>query len=257
MHGPWAVVAGASEGIGAAFSRELARRGFKLVLLARRRAPLDALAAELNTEVVVHTVDLGTDDALEEIRGVTDALDIGLLIYNAAFSPIGPFLDVPLAQRLKVIDVNCKAPVRLLDHFATRMVQRGSGGLLIMSSMSGFQGSALVATYAASKAFLMVLGESLWEELQPANVDVLVCVAGATLTPGFQDNTPADRQSSAFPMTADAVATGALARIRKGPTWIPGAVNQAAHVLFGRLLPRATAVRFISGKTRELYGDKE
>ena len=125
-----------------------------------------------------------------------------------------------------------------------------------MSSLSGFQGSALVGTYAGTKAFLTVLGESLWEEWSPQGVDVLVCAAGATLTPNFEAQTPENRRSSAFPLPPEQVAREALQRLGRGrPTWIPGAMNRVVHHTL-KNLPRGRAVRFISGATRKLYGDR-
>ena len=259
-YGPWALIAGGSEGIGAAFARGAAARGLSVILLARRQEKLAAIAEEIAAAhpVQVHTasVDLGAPDVAAQVAAAIGDRRVGLLVYNACYSPIGSFLDVSLRDKLTVLDVNCRGPVTLCDDLGRQMVARGRGGIVLMSSMSGFQGSAMVGTYAASKAFNTILGESLWEELSPHGVDVLVCAAGATLTPNFQTQTPATRQKSVFPMTSASVAEGALDRLGSGPTFIPGRLNRMAHVLLGRLLSRRGAVRFISKQTRRLYAER-
>jgi short-subunit dehydrogenase len=255
-YGPWALVCGASEGIGAALSRDLAARGIHLVLVARRAEPLEALAAELSSKVTVRieALDLGEPDVGERLAERTADLDLGLIVYNACHSVIGEFLDVPLADKLATLDVNCRGPVIVLSHLAPRLVARGRGGVLLLSSMSGFQGSAMVGVYAATKAFDTVLGEMLWEELGHHGVDVLVCAAGATRTPGFDRQTPADKRSVAFPMLPEQVAAEALAQLGRGrPTWVPGRFNRLVVAVLTRLLPRGAAVRFISRNTRAMY----
>jgi short-subunit dehydrogenase len=252
------LICGASEGIGAALSRALAAEGVSLVLVARRPGPLEALATELRAHVEVRVVclDLGTPDAGVRLDEATAELDVGLIIYNACYSVIGSYLDLSVEDKLTTLDVNCRGPVLVTSAFAPRLVARGRGGMLIMSSMSGFQGSAMVGTYAATKAFDTVLGECLWEELGPHGVDVLVCVAGATRTPGFDRNTPADKRASVLPMQAEDVAREALARLgRGGPTWVAGRTNRLVAFVLNRLLPRAGAVRFISSNTRRVYED--
>jgi short-subunit dehydrogenase len=124
-----------------------------------------------------------------------------------------------------------------------------------MSSMSALQGTALVASYAATKAFNMVLAEGLWEELRTQGVDVLACVAGATRTPTFESSQPADGGSLAKPMGAEQVAEEALAALGRGPSMIPGALNRAAAVVM-RALPRARAISIISAATRRMYGGR-
>ena len=174
-YGPWAVVAGASEGIGASFSQKLAARGMNVVLVARRAAPLEELAAEIRekhrVEVKVQPLDLGSADAVAGLRTATEDLEIGLVVYNAAYSPIGAFLDIDVEEHLKAVDINVHGPLRLSHYFGRRFVERGKGGIILMSSMSGLQGTAMVANYAATKAYDMVLAEGLWYELQRHGVD--------------------------------------------------------------------------------------
>jgi short-subunit dehydrogenase len=257
-YGPWAVVAGASEGIGASFSHKLAVRGMNLVLVARRADPLEKLAAELRqehgVEVKVQPLDLGSPDAVAGMSAATEGLDIGLMIYNAAYSPIGAFLDIDVGEHLKAVDVNVYGPLRLSHYFGRRFVRRGKGGIILMSSMSGFQGTAMVANYAATKAYDMVLAEGLWYELQRHGVDVLACVAGATLTPSYESSTDRIPTSGlARPMPPDEVTEQALLDLGQRPRGVSGRRNRFASVLLSRLLPRRAAVKMVSKETERLF----
>jgi len=257
-YGPWAVVAGASEGIGASFSRKLAARGFSLVLVARRTAPLEGLAEELRqrhpVEVKVQSLDLGSSDVVSGMSAATGGLDVGLLIYNAAYSPIGAFLDVEVEGHLQAVDVNVRGPLLLSHYFGRRFVERGKGGIILMSSMSGLQGTAMVANYAATKAYDTVLAEGLWYELREHGVDVLACVAGATSTPSYESST--DRIPTSWlarPMRPDDVTEQALRDLGRKPSAVSGARNRFASVLLRRLLSRHGAIEMVSKETERMY----
>jgi short-subunit dehydrogenase len=254
-YGPWALVAGASEGIGAAFAEEIAARGLHLVLLARRIDPLEQLARELRAahgvEVRTAPVDLGAPTVLDDVRRAVEGLEVGLLVYNAAFSLVGPFLDQPLADKLRVVDVNCRGPLVLADEIGRAMVRRGRGGIVLMSSLAASQGTALVATYAATKAFNLVLAEGLWDELREHGVDVLACRAGATRTPAFERSRPAPGPAPI--MDARPVAVQALAALGRGPSMVPGPLNAAAAFLMQRLMPRRAAVSIMGRSTRKMF----
>lgn len=256
-YGPWAVVAGASEGIGRAFAHALAEKGLDLVLIARRVEPLEAEAQLIRRRhrvgVETLSLDLGAPDLATRFQQGIGDKDVGLLVYNACHSDIGEFLATDMESKQKTLDVNCRGPVTLTTVIGERLVARGRGGILLMSSMSGFQGTAMVSTYAATKAFDTVLGESLWAELGPKGIDVLVCVAGATTTPNFNAQTPEKKRRQVFPMTPEQVARGAIANLRNGPVYIPGAMNRFVSVL-GRIIGRRRAVELISKNTRKLYG---
>jgi short-subunit dehydrogenase len=258
-YGPWAVVAGASEGIGAAFAQALAARGLNLVLVARRAAQLEALAGELASQHGVQTralaLDLAKPESLTALMSGSRDLEVGLLVWNAASSLIGPFLEQPLDGHLRELEVNCRAPLALVHHLGREMVGRRRGGIILMASLSGMQGTALVAHYAATKAWNRVLAEGLWWELGKHGVDVLACVAGATDTPGYRASEPAGGKASKVPvMSPDAVVEEALGALGRTPSLIPGWRNRWAAALLVRLLPRRVAVR-IMGKTMDsLYG---
>jgi len=254
-YGPWALVAGASEGIGAAFATELARRGLDLVLVARRSAPLEELAASLRAsfgvQVRVAPIDLASPSLLDELRAATVGLEIGLLVYNAAAALIGPFLEQPLADKLRILDVNCRGPVILADELGRAMAQRGRGGILVMASIAGAQGTALITTYAASKAFDLVLAEGLWDELRERGVDVLGCRAGATRTPAYEKSRPAVESGPV--MEPHAVVVEALAALGKRPSMVAGRFNGAVAFFMGRLISRRAAVVTMGRATRKMY----
>jgi short-subunit dehydrogenase len=256
-YGPWALVAGATEGIGRAFALALAERGCSLVLLARRETLLSELAGELRTrarvEVRTLAVDLGVPDVIERVEVTTLGLDIGLVVYNAAVSVTGAFLDTSLEQRLAELDVNCRGPLRFAHHFGKAMAARGRGGIVLMSSLSGRQGTAYVTSYAATKAFNTVLAEGLWAELGERGVDVLACEAGATATPNFERSLSGGSQSPVKPMKPAAVAEAALAALGRAPRVVPGLLNRVVYAGMG-LVPRKKAIQIISAATRKMYG---
>jgi short-subunit dehydrogenase len=253
-YGKCAVVAGASTGLGAAFARALAARKLDLLLLARRKDMLESLAAELRAAhqvgVRVAAVDLGAPDLLAQVRAAAAGLDVGLVVYNAAHSLIGPFLEQPLDEKLRIVDVNCRGPLVLADEFGRAMAARGRGGFVFMASMAAAQGSPLVATYAATKAFDLVLAEGLWDELGAHGVDVLACRAGATRTPNYEASQP---QGKVPTMEPAAVAERALNSLGRRPSVVPGLINRLGDVFMTRLLSRRAAIRFMGKTTRRLY----
>jgi hypothetical protein len=241
-YGPWALVAGASEGIGAAFATALAQRGVNLILVARRPEPLAALAAQLPVQTVQVVADLSTRDGLDTVFTAAQGVPVGLLVCNAAYAPVSPFLELSPSRLETLLDLNCRAPLLLTRRFVADMVDRGSGGVIVMSSLAGMQGSPGLAGYAASKAFGAVLAESLWAELRGTGVDVLACVAGAVSTPGYHESMSRPAPGT---VTAQTVAQTALASLGRGPRAVPGAMMRVSSVLMSRLLPRRTAIKLI------------
>jgi short-subunit dehydrogenase len=261
-YGPWAVVAGASEGLGAQFAAQLAAKGLNVVAVARRRELLDRLASEIGdthgVEVRTIALDLSLPDAAATLRERTRDLEVGLVVYNAALSRIGSFLESDVADQLRMLDLNCRTPLILAHEFGREMVARGRGGLLLMSSMSGLQGSPLITTYAATKAFDTVLGEGLWAELRSSGVDVLAFLAGATRTPNYESSRP--RKLTRFApavMEPAQVAAEALAALGTAPSAIAGRGNRLGSLLMNRLLPRRLAVGIMDRTTRSMYGPED
>ncbi|MDP9028065.1 MAG: SDR family NAD(P)-dependent oxidoreductase [Actinomycetota bacterium] len=251
-YGPYALVAGGSDGLGAAFAEGIARRGVNLVLLARQADRLTATATRLrtgyNVEVIAIAADLANWDTVKkQLADLT--VDIGLLVYDAAYAPIGHFEDVTAEQLAEAAAVNVRAPLLLTKLLSAPMIERGRGGIILMSSLAGGQGSPNLATYAATKSFTTILAEGLWRELKPRGVDVLACVAGAILTPGYQQAESA--KPAPGTLTAEVVAETALKALAsgKGPVVVPGAVNKLGRFVLTRLLTRRAAIALMSKNT--------
>src|SRR5262249_19583067 len=192
-YGPWALVAGASEGIGASFAAALAARGLNLILVARRSGLLDSLAASLTRRhgVQVRSIvaDLATPAGLSSVLALS-TVDVGLLVCNAALAPVESYVDLEPTQLDGMIELNIRAAARLTHAYGRQMLDRGRGGVILLSSMGSFQGSAMIAHYAATKAYLRVLAEGLWYEWRPHGVDVLACCPGLVDTPTYAAGSP-------------------------------------------------------------------
>jgi hypothetical protein len=252
-YGPWALVAGASEGLGAAWARTLARRGLHLVLAARRKTLLEQVAEELRDRYAIEVrcldIDLAAAGPLARLAEEASRLEIGLLVYNAAHAPVGDFATVDAGSLERVADVNVRGPMLLARAVLPGMTARGRGGIVLMSSLAGNQGTAHIAAYAASKAFNRVLAEGLWQELAPRGIDVVACCAGAVRTPGFATTAGRDAPGT---LDAEQVAERTLDALGRGPIVVPGFVNRAANALMVRLLPRRAAIRIMAATTRRL-----
>jgi hypothetical protein len=254
-YGPWAVVVGASDGIGAAFAEEIATRGGNVVLVARRRNLLDELAERLRethriqTRVVV--ADAGTAGGIAAVAGISE--DVGLLVCNAALAPVRPFLELTPGDLDAMVDLNCRSAAHLAHAYGSRFATRRRGGIVLLSSMAADQGSALVAHYAATKAYLRVLAEGLWAELRPHGVDVLASCPGLVRTPTFErTHAAAPGRMVPPPMPPRTVARETLNALGRGPSFIPGRRNRLLGSV-ARLLPRRRAVRLASRETGRLY----
>lgn len=261
-YGPWALVAGGSEGIGAAFADRIARRGIHLVIVARRPGPLEETAARLRREraVQVRTVaaDLADPAGVRQVIEAAADVEIGLVVANAAVIPTGPFLATPAADVGRAVDLNCRASALLARTFAPAMADRRRGGLVFVSSLAGMQGVPGLAAYSATKSFLITLGESLWAELRHSGVDVITVCAGAV---GGSSDGPAggvtgrDGTASAGAgprarqapgtSTPDQVAAAALGSLGRGFRVVPGGLNRVSAVTLQHLLPRRAAIAIV------------
>jgi short-subunit dehydrogenase len=257
-YGPWALVAGASEGTGAAFARQVARGGVNVALCSRRLEPLEELAADIrattDAEVRVASIDLTSRTLMEDLEPLVEGLDIGLLVYNAgAESAAGNFVERPLQDALHLVDLNCRGPLVLTHRFGKEMTSRGRGGMVLMNSMAAGAGSAYTAVYSSTKAFERTLAEALWVELGQQGVDVVGVVAGLTDTPAMRAMPFAINHGSFPVMTAEDVAAEALAALPNGPMWIVGEDNleQALHYW---PIDRAEIVVGLSQGTAALFG---
>jgi short-subunit dehydrogenase len=251
QYGRTGVVLGASEGLGAAFASALADRGLPLLLVARRPDALEAVAEPLRRKVAVRTValDLGSPEAADAMAVIARDEEVGLVVHNAAFAPIGPFLGRPLADAHRALDVNLRSLVTAAHVFGRPMAARGRGGLIVMSSLTAMSGSPRLATYGATKAFGLSFAEALWHELGESGVDVMACCAGATSTPGFLKASGPNGPRS---MTPGAVVEETLAALGRGPSLVPGALNRLAAFALGRLMPRRAVIAVLGREAARL-----
>jgi short-subunit dehydrogenase len=255
--GPWSLVTGASSGIGEHFARALAARGFHLVLTARRVALLESLAARLREEHAVQVevvgVDLSRQDFLGPLLDACSDKDVGLVVSNAGFGLKGEHHTLDRGRLTEMLNVNCHAPMLLAHAFAPRLMARRRGGLLFTGSIEAFRGFPHSSTYAATKAFVTILGEGLWGELRRHGVDVLVLAPGSTDT-----NAPVaqgiDRSALVGLMQPEDVVERTLARLGRQPVFIPGWINRFLVGLFS-VLPRTLAVRLAGYGIRKALGE--
>lgn len=260
QYGPWALIAGASEGIGLDFAQQLAAKGINLVLLSRSgeklRVAANAITALHNVDIRMIEADLSHSDCLVPIAEATHDIDIGLMIYNAgAVHSAEFFLDQSLESQLALINLNCRSPLALAHHFAQPMRERERGGMIFLSSMAAFAGGSYVATYAGTKAFDIVFPQSLWHELAPHNVHVMSLVAGATRTPAMAAaGLDLTEQQDGGPAIMDAVdvAIEGLAKLGEEPVWIAGEHNRQAAEFFATL-PRKDLINAMSMGTAGLF----
>jgi short-subunit dehydrogenase len=246
-YGPWCVIAGGSEGMGACFARRLAATGINLVLLARNPGPLAETAGEIRAahgvEVRTLGVDLAADDMLPRIRAVTDGLEVGSLIYNAGGAGgAHPFVEAPLERGLANLRLNVAGQTALAHHFGRAMCARGRGGILLVGSLGCIAGTKDLAVYSAAKSYTLTFGEALWSEFRPRGVDVLVMVIGRTLTPALERAGlgSTDEAPAADP---DQMAALGLENWGNGPVVIPPEHVKAFEAM--RAMPRRKAVEIM------------
>lgn len=256
-YGPWAVVTGASSGIGAEFARQLAAAGVSVVLVARRRERLADLAATLisahGVDARVCAFDLARADAATALAAAVADLELGLVICNAGTSWKGSFLEQEPADQRRMIEVNCQAPVAIARALGPRLADRGRGGLVIVSSTGAFQGLPWSAVYGATKAFDLLLGEALHVELAPRGVDVVTLCPGGTDTEGPMNSGVDPAKVPGKLMAVGPVVTAALAGLGRRNLVIPGATNRLAAVAT-RAVPRAVAARTAGRIMRRVTG---
>jgi short-subunit dehydrogenase len=256
-YGPRALVAGGAIGMGAEYCRQIAAMGLDLVVLDRDESALEATATALRSapdavDVVTAVVDLArpADHLLDALRRAVGDLEIGLLVANAAWSPVGRFIETDLTALLTAIDINCRAPVVLVHELGARMAARGRGGIIVMSSLAAETGAANVALYSATKAFDLVLAEGLWYELRDHGVDVVAIRPGSTRTPGWQSSQPPSGDLKGVMEPADVV-RDALAALGTTPSIAAGTANRAAEAMF-RSMARRDVIELMSGITTKL-----
>ena len=257
-YGPWAVIAGGSEGVGVSFARALATEGVNLVLLARKPGPLEdtagAIRAEFGVEIRALSLDLtDPETALTDLRIVTDPLEIGMLIYNAGTDNVAKnFVDRPYEAARRNIGVNVIGQTLFAHHFGSAMRQRGRGGIILVGSLLAYAGGGGMSIYAAAKSFSHTLAKGLWYEMRPYGVDVLSLVLSATRTPaaerlGLRMDHPGLEASD-----PDIVADEGLEQLGRVPLWVVrDAQSFAAHL---KSLPEAEALALVGSTAAAMHG---
>jgi short-subunit dehydrogenase len=241
QYGTWAVVTGASDGIGRETALLLAQRGQNVVLVARRRTLLEKLASEIEArygvKALVIDADLAQTSAVDNVHTQTQNLDVGLLVAAAGFGTAGDLLDLPLERELTMLDVNCRAVFQMTQHYGQRFAQQKRGGIILFSSLVAFQGVPRSAHYAATKAYIQSLAEGIHGELGKQGVHVLASAPGPVES-GFAS--VADMHMSQS-LTPHVVAKETLAALGKSANVRPGFLSK---FLIGSLnmLPRRVRV---------------
>jgi short-subunit dehydrogenase len=232
-YGPWAVIAGGSEGVGRAFATQLAEAGLDLVLIARKPVALEetaALCRAYGVQVRPLALDLTAPDAVARVVDEVEDVEVGLLVYNAGANTHGEeFLDGDLAEFQRVIDLNITTPLALVHHFGRSMRARGRGGIVLVGSTASYVGSVRHTVYGGVKAFGRIFAEGLWLELRHHGVDVLELVLGVTRTPAME-RAGLDLDVPGFEAAdPEDVAREGLARLAHGPVHRTGEDHQKSR----------------------------
>jgi short-subunit dehydrogenase len=253
------LVTGAARGLGAEFSRQIAALGLNLVLVDLLADELTQVAEEIekSSKVDIKTVivDLADPKFIDTVREHTHGIEVGLLVSNAMFGPVALFFEQSLEDKLRTVAVNVTAPLILVQEFGKMMIERKRGGIILLSSASALQGTAYVANYAATKAYNLILAESLWDELREHGVDVLGFMPGATRTTGFMLSEPRLEHSRlAKVMEPKPTVTEALEALGKRPSHIAGTRNRWTALIMGKLIPRKKVIALVGKTMRDWYG---
>lgn len=259
-YGPWALVTGAAQGIGAAYGERLAGLGLSVILLDIEAELLEKQADRvriLSPGVEIRTLltDLGDQVALQAAVASVEDLEIGLLVANAGIGAVGRWLEVPLQTKLQQVAVNCASVVILADMLTPKMVERRRGGVIVMASGSAQGGSSFIVTYAATKAFDRVFAEGLWLELSRYGVDVTTVMPGAVDTPGFRATVPAGRQPTRLmtPVEPMSIVDAALAGLGSRVNVTPGPRAASLLAPLMTMFPRRAMLRLGDRAVRQMY----
>ena len=244
-YGRWALVTGASAGIGEEFARQLAAQGFNLVLAARREDKLAEVAAQVKknyeVEIKICGVDLADPDCMSTLRNTTAKLDIGLLVSNAGTSYPGKFLNNRLEEEIANLVLQTQTPLRLIKEYGQQMRQRGRGGIILLSSSMAYLAGPFFANYVAGKAYTLMLAEALWFELREEGIDILSLAPGPTKTEGTKKYAIIENgeEKDPFPMgNVDDVVREGITALGRKPSVITGRSNKVIAFVFSRLLTR-------------------
>jgi short-subunit dehydrogenase len=256
-YGPWGLVTGAAQGLGAGFAGQLAAHGLDLVIVdvdaVKLASQAEALRRCHGIEVRDVVLDLSREEFLRDLSPAIQGLEIGFLVNNAGLSHIGSFLPQDPEFLLTQLYVNVRAVLLLTHRLGKDMVARGRGGMIIVSSGAALSGSALNAHYAATKAYELILAESLWDELRDRGVDVLGFMPSTTDTPGLRGQNPETKSLRA--MSVDECVAEAFAALGRRPSVFVGGMVPIVHRILSPLLPRSAMIRLTSKSIRSMFRD--
>ena len=250
--GKWALITGASAGIGVAFAKELALGGTNLVLTARRKDRLEELARSLaenyRISIEVLAADLADSNAPENIFAFTKEKNIAidLLINNAGFGQYGEFHALEKQRLLDMVQVNCHAVVHLTHLYLPQMIQRKRGDVLILASTASFQAVPYISTYAATKAFDLFFAEGLAEEMKPHGIRVCALCPGSTESE-FHAVAGQEAFTARNQEPADKVARTGLQALAAGKSYVISGLGNYLGAHSQRLVPRRVVTR-VAGK---------
>jgi uncharacterized protein len=250
-YGSWAVVTGASSGIGKEMALRLAEARLNLVLVARSQDFLEQMATDLTDRYGIDTrvirLNLAEETGVDTLATITQDLDVGLLVAAAGFGTSGLFLDAQLDQEIDMLNVNCRSLLGLSWYFGQRFAKRGHGGMVLMSSIVGFQGMPFAAHYAATKAYVQTLAEALYVELAPMSVDVIASAPGPTNS-GFAERAGMKMGQVLNPREVTQATLNALGRT---PTVLPGLLSKL--LVYSLVpLPRWARVRIMGSVMKSM-----
>lgn len=256
--GKWALVTGASAGIGEAIAKELAAGGTNLILTARRLDRLQQIAAVLRSRnkinVEVFEADLSKPLAPEEIFHFTNekGIAVDLLVNNAGFGQYGELSDVATQRLLDMVQVNCTAVLHLTRLYLPKMIARRSGDVLIVSSTAAFQAVPYISTYAATKVFDLYLAEGLAEEMKPHGIRVCALCPGTTESE-FHEVAGHPAHSKGRQQTAEQVAKTGLRALAAGKSYVISGLGNYLGAHGERLVPR----RFVTRIAAKMFRPKK
>ena len=256
-YGKWALVAGAAEGIGEAFTEALAKKKLNLVMVDHKTVTMHTLAERIKKTYLVGireiSQDLSDKDAWMNCLKSIEDLDCRLLIYTPAYSKVKGFLSNSSDELDKYIDLNSRTPIHLVQSFIKSVKDKKPAGIILMSSLAGLIGPPYSAPYAATKVFNVLLAESLFSEFRGKGIDITVCCAGQTSTPTFWSSNPTLTGDWPGVMNPSEIAEYALKNLGRKPICIPGWKNRLSYFFLTHLLPRSFSAKLVNKKMKKIY----
>lgn len=225
-YGEWAIITGASSGIGLELATQLATAGFNLIINSRQLDKLQEVERRLKSfskiEVKIVASDVSETEGIDKIIQASQGLNVGLLVVSAGYGTSGNFTDSSLHSELNMLKVNCEALLSITHYYSQQFVKQKRGGIILMSSMVAFQGTPFAANYAATKAYVQTLAEALAVELKPHNIDVLAAAPGPVES-GFSQRANMEMSMS---LTPQQVGVPILKALGRKTTVLPGLLTK-------------------------------